>query len=257
MKKNTVIRERAFRLSWRHRGLLLTIFFIFAVVNLLWYAARTYLIENYYLESLLSIAYQLVTAPVMSLGLIHLLLRLTKRGEARWPMLFDFVRFSKEMPKVFSVSFFYIFPSFIFLVIDLFSLPAMKTQAQYSAFLILLVPVFCFVFWLDLRLFLLPYLFVLNPGESAAALMKLSFQRMRGRVRHLIWFGITVYWWSFALFAVILLLVPSLSFVKSSGSSQPVRQLITTLIMALFNPYFCLAFAGYVNELLVSEKKMR
>ncbi len=244
MQKNAVLRKRAFRLYWQHRGILWAIFLLFAAVNLLWYAVQTFLIGNYLLESI----YQLVMTPVMILGLYHLLLRLTRGGEARWSLLFDFVRSPKEVPKVLAIGLIWQFPSFIAHLSGLFGIPVIHQQELAIFVLVVTLVVGLLILWIMLRLFLLPYLFVTNPQESVLVMIKSSFRIMKGQVRHLLWFGITVYWWSFALFAVILLLFPSLSLLNSSGSSQLIWKLITSFIIAIFNPYFSLALAGYANN---------
>ena len=254
MQTNAMLRKRSWRLYWQHRGMLWTIFLLFAVVNLMWYAVQTFLLNNSLLESLLSIVYQLVTVSIMILGLYHLLLRLTRGKEARWSMLFDFVKSPKGLPKVLAVGLIWQFPIIIVHFLSLSGLPTIH-QLELAIFvLVVTIVAGLLILWIMLRLFLLPYLFVTNPQESVPEMIKTSFRMMKGQVRHLLWYGVTVYWWGFALLIGALLLFPSLSLVNTSVSGQLIRQTVIALVMALLNPYFSLALTGYANKLLSSEK---
>ena len=254
MQSNAVLRKRAFRLYWQHRGMMWAIFLLFALVNLLWSAVQTYLLNNSLLESLLGIVYQLVTVPIMLLGLYHLLLRLTRGGQAQWPMLFDFVKSPEVLPKVLTVGLIRQFPIFIVNFSSLFGIPTIYQQELAIFVFVVALVAGLLILWIMLRLFLLPYLFVTNPKESVLGMVKSSFRMMKGQVRHLLWYGITVYWWAFALLIGAMLLFPSLVLANTSVSGQLMRQVVLWLIMAFLDPYFSLALTGYANELLSSEK---
>ncbi len=248
MQTNAMLRRHTFQLFWQNRGMLWMISFLFASVNLLWYAVKTYLIGN----DLPEIIYQLVMMPVMTLGLYHLLLHLTKGKEARWSMLFDFVKSPKLLPNVLAVGLIWQIPAFIVHYSSLFGMPTIH-QLELAIFVwVVTIAAGLLIMWIMLRLFLLPYLFVTNPKESVPEMIKLSFRMMKGHVRHLLWYGITVYWWGFALLVGALMLFPSLSLANTSVSAQLIRQVVMMLIISILNPYFSLAQTGYANELLPS-----
>ncbi len=250
MQTNAMLRKKAWHLYFKHRGMLWIIFLLFAVVNLLWYMVKTYLIGN----DLPQIIYQLMTTPVMTLGLLHLLLHLTRGKEARWPMLFEFVKSPKLLPKVLTVGLIWQLPFTIVYYSILFGMPTIH-QLELAIFVsvVTIVAVLLYL-WIMLRLFLLPYLFVTNSKESVPEMIRTSFRMMKGQVRYLIWYGITVYWWAFALLIGALLLFPSLALVNTSVSGQLMRQATIMLFVVLLNPYYSLAFAGYANKLLSSKK---
>ena len=252
MQTNAVLRKRAFRLFWQHRGMLWMIYFLFALANLLWYSVRVFLIEN----DLPEIVYQLVTASVMVLGVYHLLLRVTRGGKVRLSMLFDFVKSSEAVPKVLAVCFIWQFPLFVAFLFSLAGMPVIHQKELAIFVLIVMIVAILLIIWIKLRLFLLPYLFVLNPQDSVPGMIKSSFRIMKGQVKHLIWYGITVYWWAFALFIGVSAFFYSL-LIDNTPWSRLLIQLILSLFLALLNPYFGLAFAGYANEMLVSKKIMR
>ena len=251
MQTNAMLRRRTFQLFWQNRGMLWRISFLFASVNLLWYAVKTYLIGN----DLPEIIYQLVTIPVMILGFYHLLLHLTKGKDARWSMLFDFVKSPKLLPKVLAVGLIWQIPAFIVHFSSLFGMPTIHQQELAIFVLVVTIVIVLLISWIELRLFLVPYLFVTSPQESVPEMMKSSFRMMKGQVRHLLWYGITVYWWGFALLIVALLVFPSLSLTNTSVSGQLIRQVVLPLIMALINPYFSLSLAGFASRLLPSAKQ--
>ena len=229
--------------------MLWTIFLLFALVNLLWYVVKTYLIGN----DLPQIIYQLMMTPVMTLGLLHLLLHLTKGKEAPWSMLFDFVKSPKLLTKVLAVGLIWQLPFIIVYFSILFGMPTIH-QLELAIFVsvVTIVAVLLYL-WIMLRLFLLPYLFVTNPQESVPEMIRSSFRIMKGHVRHLLWYGITVYWWGFALLIVALLLFPSF-LANTSVSGQLMRQAAIMLFVILLDPFYSLAFTGYANELLPSGK---
>ena len=248
MQSNAVLRKRAFKLFWQNRSMLLMIFLLFALVNMIWYAVKTYLIGN----SLPEVIYQLVMTPVMTLGLFHLLLHLTRSKEARWSMLFDFVKSPKVLKKAMAVGLLWQLPILIVHYSSLFGMPTIH-QLELAIFVwVVTIVVGLLIMWIMLRLFLLPYLFVTNPKESVPEMIKLSFRMMKGHVRHLLWYGVTVCWWEFALLVGALMLFPSLSLANTSVSAQLIRQVVMMLIITALNPYFSLALTDYANELLPS-----
>ena len=253
MQTNAVLRKRAFLLYWQRRGMLWTIFFSFALVNFLWYAVQAYVIGNQLMETI----YQLAVTPVMILGLYHLLLRLTRGREARWPMLFDFVRSPKVVRKALAVGLIWQFPSFLAYLLGLFGMPVIHSRELAILVLVEMLVAGLLTAWITLRLFLLPYLFVLNPQGSVPEMIKSSFRSMKGKVGRLLWFGITVYWWALVLFAVVIVLTPSLFVANAFETNQLVRQLIVLPLIAILNPYFSLAMADYANELLHSARDGR
>ena len=248
MQSNTVLRKRAFKLFWQNRGMLWTIFLMFAVVNLLWYAVKTYLIGN----DLPEIIYQLVTMPVMILGLYHLLLYLTRGKEAPWSMLFEFVKSPKLLTKVLAVGLIWQLPNIIVHFLSLSGLPTIH-QLELAIFvLVVMIVAGLLILWVLLRLFLLPYLFVSNPKESVPEMIKASFRMMKGQVRHLLWYGVTVYWWGFALLMGANAIISSLFVVNTPVIKQLVWQVVISMILVLLNPYLNLAMTGYANNLLPS-----
>lgn len=262
MQSNSVLRKRAFRLYRQNRGILWAAFLIFALVNALWYEIRTYQIQNILAGYILNIVYQLLIAPVMSLGLYHMLLRMMKGDKANLSMLFDFVRSPKVLFKAFAVGLVTLIPSLLILIYDIVGsiMRVEMTRDQTTILMMMTVVVFGIGFLMMLRLFLLPYMYVSNPQESVSALVTSSFKAMKGHVRHLLWFGITVFFLPFLFLVILLYMIRplvDLSFIRIDKRAGLVFQLGMSFFMVLVSPYFSLAFAGYANEMLDSMKNMR
>jgi hypothetical protein len=262
MQANSILRKRAFRLYRQNRGILWAAFLIFTLVNALWYEVRTYQIQNILAGYILNIVYQLLIAPVMSLGLYHMLLRMINGDKAELSMLFDFVRTPKVFFMALAVGLATLIPDLLILIYSIVAsvMIAEMTRDQTTILTMITVAVFGVGIWMMLRLFLLPYMYVSNPQESVMSLVSSSFTAMKGQVGKLIWFEITVFFLPALLVIVLLYMINplvNLSFILIDKDSRYVFQLITSLFMVLVSPYFDLAFAGYANELLESAKNLR
>ena len=250
MQTNAALRKRAFRLYGENRKTLWPAFLLIALTNLIWFMIQTYLLQTDLMRNTLSIVYQLVLAPI-TLGLNLMMLRLVKGSEARLSMLFDFFQRPQTLRKVYAACLFIQLPS---LLITLFLSVIDAEGVQPSQALLLLGGTLAagfFITWLSLRLFLFPYLFVLSPEEKITALVKASFQIMKGRGRRLIWFYITVYFWLFLFFVGYALVSPPIHVFEAVNAALPQRMLVQlsiSLVSILLNPYFYLAMAGFANE---------
>ncbi len=266
MQTNSTLRKRSFHLYWKNREVLWPAFLLFALTSVVWFVIQTYLIQGNLLKDTLNFVYQLALTPI-TLGLYHMLLHLVRGGEISLPMLFTFVRRPQRLRKLCAACLFIQLPvliiSLLTLSLDIVDREIIQTD-QATALSGGIVAAGLVITWLSLRLFLFPYLFLSDPKETIITLVKSSFQTMKGRVRRLIWFGITVYWWSILLLAAFMALSSALfspmNLLKAENAATPERllyQLGLSLVMALLNPYLYLALAGFANEQMKSAQSLK
>ncbi len=261
MQTNAILRKRSFRLFWRNRGMLWAIFLLFALINFSWGMIQNYLLKNALLSNSLFLVYQVGLAPIMNFGLTHILLRIVHGSEVNMTMLLDFVKPPQVLKRVYTASLIVNFPYLIILLTNILGTPSVETREQFYLLLAAVFVAVSIIFWIMLRLFLLPYLFITKPNENISALVKLSYQRMKGKVKHLIWFGITVYFWLILLLIGLSVMLSKLISYEAgkAGGQHPLVILIFFMTFALLNPYISLSLASYANELLPEEdmKKAR
>jgi len=217
--------------------------------------------RNEYLASVVAFLISFAATPVTSFGMYRIVLRLMRGKKAEFTMLVNFLNPPHRLAKVYVASLVMHFSYFATLFITHFSSWITNLIGQGIATIILLLCLFIAYFWILLRLFLFPFLFITAPDESIWSLIQASFRRMKGEVRHVLWFEIT------AVFPIILaytvFIVISVMHTYHTGSqlfSTLSINLIIYLIALFFLPYFNLCIAGYADGLLnpdVSKKPRR
>ncbi len=256
MQTNAALRKQAWKTYIHNRRQLWTLFLIFTVLT-----TGRYALQRYFLPagSLSSVIYQLcsfVVMPFTTFGLDLVLLRLIRKKKTTVAMGLDPLRAPFHPLKTYAASTVLILPTLaitFFTVLDL-QAPETITLTQLIVQLILILGIIILGIWVSLRLFLFPYLFVTQPDAGIWELLKTSFQKMKGQVRHLLWFVITVTFPVAIVVIVMIVLFFNNIYQPNIAQTALTVFLISNALVSLFVlPYFYLAYTAFANNLLLSK----
>jgi hypothetical protein len=258
---NAMLRKQARHLYWKNRWLLLLVFLFTFVVNITFYLVHQVITQNGLLVNLITYFISFAATPVTVFGVYHILLSLVRGKKVRFTMLFDYYKQPYKLIKIYAASFIVSLSYTILLIFSQIQQVINNVFGQgvfiaiYIAFAILLY------FWLALRFFLFSYLFITEYDEHIWALIQMSFLKMKGQVRHVLWLGFTVYLPLAILY--LSMLIASFYFAYTFDYVQTALLLniiVIYLISVLFTPYILLTLTGYADGLLqpaFSKKEYR
>ena len=248
---NAMLRQKAWRTYWRNRG---QMWFLFLLISLL----NSGLLIVYRLTSvdaqispILTLLYSLAIMPLTAFGMNLVLLRLIRGKKAKAFMMFHIFKPPFHPLKVYASSVIPLLPNLLLSAATFTSAPMVDTLGQLIAYFLIVLFVIIMFIWFQIRLFVFPYYMITHPEEGIWEQFKTSFRQMKGQVRHLLWFSITV---TFPLIIVLIALVV-LFFNKLTQPANP--QIVTNTLMfgnifltTFISPYFYLAYAAFANQQL-------
>ncbi len=256
MQTNAALRKQAWKTYIHNRGQLWTLFLIFTVLTTGRYAMQRYLLPAGSLSSVISLLCSFVVMPFTAFGLDHVLLRLIRRKKTTVTMGLDPLRAPFHQLKTYAASTVLILPSLVstFLSVSSLQAPEISTLTQLIALLFFVLGIIILGIWVSLRLFLFPYLFVTQPDAGIWELLKTSFQKMKGQVRHLLWFMITVTFpVAIVVIVMIVLFFNNIYQPNIAQTALTVFLIFNALVSLFVLPYFYLAYTAFVNNLLLSK----
>ena len=255
MKTNAELRKQARHLYWSNRGLLWIVYALLIVSNLIWSLLHHYWIHNTILVFILDLILHWMITPFMLFGTYMAQLTIWHGKTVSFIHFFDFYR----PPYQFSSVCFAVLASSYLYLLSLFNIfvqsysPFTQVWAIVTAAIYLCVLVL--YFWLLLRMFLFPFLFINDPDRSIWMQIKSSFKLMKGKGKRLFWYGVTIYLPIIIIYIAIIWLELQYA-VKSSGAIDAylVSMLLFSMVNIIFLPGIDMALVGYADKLLKSDE---
>lgn len=160
---NAMLRKQAWHAYWRNRGQLWLLFLLTTALNTAWYYVQQYLLAGVALGSLIGLLYSLSVLPVTYFGLTHVLLMLLQGKKTRLPMLFDTFKAPFHPLKLYAAAAVTLFPFLLVTVVSLAGIPAINSTFGLVSYFAVSMSVIFLLVWFMLRMYLFPYLVVLQP----------------------------------------------------------------------------------------------
>lgn len=245
---NGFLRKHALHLYWRQRGLLWSVFFLIAGIRYAWAAAGILVPAGNVVKGLTDLLYYILLAPLSILGVNAVLLRLFRGKPVSFSMVFDFYRDAKTLPKVLAAGTVAQFPVLLPNLVISFMGSGPVTQEQARLYLMGALAAAVLWIWLMLKLFLFSYLYIQNPGERLAPLVKASFLGIRKKAWRTVGFFLGSIWWTCVIFAAPYLFFAHLTedfILRTTVSGELINNGMGQFLFALLMPYVQLAMAGY------------
>ena len=260
---NSDIRKQAYSIGKKHGKTLILVMLIRILPSTMFLLINAvFMQDKRLLSAVITFTLNILTFPVVMIGSSYTLLETWRGGKPTLSMMFRFYNRS-DISKSILIGFVY------FAFMRLFSVPGDisnlfpgdsfgKSALNLIGFGFSMVSIL-----VTLRLTALPYLYCIGVSQNPFELIGESFRRMKGEVGSFIGLLITVSWWrilvSFAVGIIPGFVAMSAGLLFGSYRNIVVITMLVVGLLAftVLSPYPYLASAGFINNLIPSEKEQR